>query len=250
MQMMRIKMAVGCLVGLMAVGSIQSVMSAPPVIAKTVGEQTANSVYKRANPAVVTVRVGEKAHGSGFIISQDGFVVTNAHVAAGAPSVVTLIMADGKTEISADIIGFAKDGVDLALLKINGRRKLPTVRLGTSRSIEVGNQIYAIGTPLDENYQNSFSPGIVSALRTGIVQHTAPINLGNSGGPLLNSSGEVIGVNTSIALAPMACPEGSTCGVAQGSVGISFAITIDTVKAFLADVKANRISSVSTLKNE
>ncbi len=248
--MMRIKMAVGCLVGLMAAGSIQSVISVPPVIAKTVGEQTANSVYKRANPAVVTVRVGERAHGSGFIISQDGFVVTNAHVAANAPSVVTLIMADGKTEIPADVIGFAKDGVDLALLKINGRRKLPTVRLGTSRSIEVGNQVYAIGTPLDEKNQNTFSPGIVSALRTGIVQHSAPINPGNSGGPLLNNNGEVIGVNTAIAVASVVCADGSKCGEVNGNVGISFAITIDTVKAFLADVKANRISSVSTLKNE
>jgi serine protease Do len=247
--MMRIKMAVGCLVGLMAAGSIQSVISVPPVIAKTVTEQTASNVYKRANPAVVTVRVGEKAHGSGFIISQDGFVVTNAHVAAGAPSVVTLMMADGKTEIPADVIGFARDGVDLALLKINKRRNLPIVRLGTSRSIEVGNQIYAIGTPLEEKNQNTFSPGIVSALRTGIVQHTASINPGNSGGPLLNSNGEVIGVNTAIALAPVVCPDGSDCGVVRGNVGISYAITIDTVKTFLADAKANRISSVSTLKN-
>lgn len=248
--MMRIKMAVGCLVGIMAAGSIQSVISAPPVTAKTVGEQTANSVYKRANPAVVTVRVGERAHGSGFIISQDGFVVTNAHVAANAPSVVTLMMADGKTEIPADVIGFARDGVDLALLKINKRRNLPTVRLGNSRSISVGNQIYAIGTPLAEVNQNTFTTGIVSALRTGIVQHSAQINPGNSGGPLLNDNGEVIGVNTEIALAPVVCPDGSNCGVVRGNVGISYAITIDTVKTFLADVKANRISSVSTLKNE
>lgn len=247
--MMRIKMAVGCLVGIMAAGSIQSVIFAPPVIAKTVTEQTASNVYKRANPAVVTVRVGEKAHGSGFIISQDGFVVTNAHVAAGAPSVVTLMMADGKTEIPADVIGFARDGVDLALLKINRRRNLPMVRLGTSRSISVGNQIYAIGTPLAEENQNTFTTGIVSALRTGIVQHSAPINPGNSGGPLLNNNGEVIGVNTSIALAPVVCPDGTDCGVVRGNIGISYAITIDTVKTFLADAKANRISSVSTLKN-
>jgi serine protease Do len=247
--MMRIKMAVGCLVGIMAAGSIQSVISVPPVIAKTVTEQTASNVYKRANPAVVTVRVGERAHGSGFTISQDGFVVTNAHVADGAPSVVTLMMADGKTEIPADVIGFARDGVDLALLKINKRRNLPIVRLGNSGSISVGNQIYAIGTPLDEVNQNTFTTGIVSALRTGIVQHSAAINPGNSGGPLLNNNGEVIGVNTWIFTAPVVCPDGSDCGRANGSVGISYAITIDTVKTFLADAKANRISSVSTLKN-
>jgi serine protease Do len=77
--------------------------------------------------------------------------------------------------------------VDLAVLKVNGKRKLPMVRLGNSKSIEVGSQVYAIGTPLREDNHNTFTTGIVTALRDGTIQHSATINSGNSGGPLLNS---------------------------------------------------------------
>jgi serine protease Do len=246
--MIKIQMLIGCLVGMMAANSFNATVYAPPAIAKTVTEQTANSVYKTANPAVVTVRVGERSHGSGFIISQDGLVITNAHVAEGAPSVVTLMMADGKTEIPADVVGFARAGVDLAVLKINGKRKLPIVKLANSKSIEVGNQVYAIGTPLAESNQNTFSMGIVSALRTDRIQHTAGTNQGNSGGPLLNGSGEVIGVNTEIAVATVVCANGEACGQSMGSVGISYAVNVDDVKTLLADLKAGNLSPVSTLK--
>ena len=245
--MLKTQMVVGCLMGLIAASSSSSAIYAPPAIAKTVTEQTANSVYKKANPAVVTVRVGERSHGSGFIISQDGLVITNAHVAGGAPSVVTLMMADGKTEIPADVVGFGRGGVDLAVLKVNGKRKLPMVKLGNSKSIEVGNQVYAIGTPLAESNQNTFSMGIVSALRTDRIQHTAGTNQGNSGGPLLNASGEVIGVNTEIAVARVVCADGEVCGRSMGSVGISYAVNVDDVKALLADLKAGNLSPVSTL---
>jgi serine protease Do len=243
------KVLVGCLVGLTAASAWQSVVEAPPVMAKTVSEQVANQVYSKANPAVVTVRIGERSWGSGFIISQDGWVITNAHVAAKAPSVVTLMMADGETEVSADVVGFAMDGVDLAVLKINGRRHLPMIKLGSSQSIAVGDQVYAIGTPLAEANQNTFTTGIVSALRTGIVQHSAAISPGNSGGPLLNGKGEVIGVNMAGAAAPVQCPNGEYCGRSLGSVGIGYAVVIDIVKAFLSDVKTGNISPVSTLEN-
>jgi serine protease Do len=246
--MMRMKMAVGCLVGLMVASSLSSAAYTPPVIAKNANEQTANSVYKRANPAVVTIRVGETSHGSGFIISKDGWVITNAHVAAAGPGVVTLLMADGKTKISADVVGFAKGGVDLAVLKISGRHNLPMIKLGNSRSIEVGNQVYAIGTPFGEENQNTFTMGIVSAMRTGIIQHSASINPGNSGGPLLNSSGEVIGVNSSGSPAPVVCADGEQCGVSIGNVGIGYAINLDVVKHFIADIKSRNLSRISTLK--
>jgi serine protease Do len=245
--MRRMKMAVGCLVGLMVASSIQTAFNTPPVIAKNASEQTASSVYKKANPAVVTVRIGEDNWGTGFIISKDGWVITNAHVAAAAPGVVTLLMADGKTKISADVVGFAKGGVDLAVLKISGRHNLPMIKLGNSRSIEVGNQVYAIGTPLTEENQNTFTMGIVSALRTGIVQHSAAINPGNSGGPLLNGNGELIGVNTSGALASVFCNDGEKCGVLRGNVGIGYAININVVKRFIADIKSRNLSRVSTL---
>jgi serine protease Do len=240
------KLVVGCFAGLMA-SSMQSMVYAPLVMAKTVGEQTANRVFSKANPAVVIVRSGAYSFGSGFIVSADGYVVTNAHVAENAPAVVTLVMGDGKTELPADVVGFAKGGVDLAVLKISGRRKLPYVKLASAKSIEVGDQVFAIGTPLSETNRNTFTTGIVSGLRDGIIQHSAAINPGNSGGPLLNSGGEVIGVNTSIALAPVACPDGGSCGQPRGNIGISYAVSVELVKNFLADVKSGNISPVSTL---
>jgi serine protease Do len=177
-------------------------------------------------------------------------VITNAHVAANSPSVVTLMMADGKTELPADVVGFARNGVDLAVLKINKRRKLPNIKLGSGKSIAVGDQVYAIGTPLAEANQSTFTMGIVSALRKGgIIQHSAAINGGNSGGPLLNSDGDVIGVNTSIAVAGVECTDGTTCARSTGNVGIAYAVGVDTVKAFLSDLKAGRISPVSTLRD-
>jgi serine protease Do len=244
---LKTQMVVGCLMGLMVAGGIQTIVQTPPVLAKSVGEQATSNVYKKANSAVVTVRVGRRSHGSGFIVSKDGWVITNAHVAAGAPSVVTLMMADGKTEVAADVVGFAKGGMDLAVLKISGRRNLPMVRLGNSRSIEVGNQVYAIGTPLGEPNYNTLTTGIVSALRTGIVQHSAQINPGNSGGPLLNSTGEVIGVNTSGAVARVVTSDGKDGGLSLGNTGVGYAINVDSIKAVLADLKAGNLSPVSTL---
>ena len=89
--------------------------------------------------------------------------------------------------------------------------------------------------------------GIVSALRTGIVQHSASINPGNSGGPLLNGAGEVIGVNTSGALASVIASDGQDIGVVRGSSGIGYAISVDSVNAVLTDLKAGNLSPVSTL---
>jgi serine protease Do len=246
--MISAKIVVGCLVGLMVTSSIQTAVGTPPVLAKNISEQTASNVYKKASPAVVTIRIGNESWGSGFIISKDGWVITNAHVATAGPGVVTLLMADGKTQVSADVVGFAKGGVDLAVLKISGQHNLPMIKLGNHRSIEVGNQVYAIGTPLAEVNQNTFTLGIVSALRTGIIQHSAAIAPGNSGGPLLNGNGELIGVNTSGALAPVICADGQQCGVLHGSIGIGYAIEIDVVKAFVADIKARNLSPVSTLR--
>ena len=243
---LKTKMVVGCWVGLMVAGRIQTVVQTPPVLAKSVTGSTANDVYKKVNSAVVTVRVGAKSFGSGFIVSEDGWVITNAHVAADVPSVVTLMMADGQTEVAADVVGFAKGGMDLAVLKINGRRNLPTVRLGSSRSISVGSKVYAIGTPLEEVNHNTLTTGVVSALRARIIQHSARINPGNSGGPLFNVSGEVIGVNTAIILKPTA-PGEQDDDIAKRNSGISLAINVDYVKATLADLKAGNLSSISTI---
>jgi serine protease Do len=210
--------------------------SIAPAIARTPAETTANRVYTRANPAVVTIR-NNNGHGSGFIISADGYVITNAHVMKGQPAVVTVMMADGKTEMPADLVGFATGGVDLAILKINRHGKLPTVKIAHSKSIKVGDSVYAIGTPLDESIQNSFTSGMVSAVREEgkIIQHNAAINHGNSGGPLLNNNAEVIGVNTYMAT------------TTNANIGINFAISGDVVRQFVADALQGKASPVATI---
>jgi serine protease Do len=209
-----------------------------PAAARTPVVNTANRVYAKANPAVVTIR-GNDGLGSGFIISADGYVVTNAHVIKGQPAVVTLMMADGKTEIPADVVGFGRDGLDLALLKINRRgQKFPTVALAQSNSIAVGDSAYAIGTPLDEVLQNTFTAGMISAIRDGgkFVQHNVAINPGNSGGPLLNDRAEVIGVNTSIYT------------LDKGNVGLNHAIGIDLVRQFITEARQGKSSPVATIE--
>ena len=218
-----------------------------PAVARTAEETTSNRVYARANPAVVTVRING-GHGSGFIISGN-YVVTNAHVVKGQPAVVTVIMADGKTEIPVDVIGFATGGVDLALLKINRPGKFPTLALGNVKSLKVGDSVYAIGTPLREDNSNTFTSGIVSALRDNgqTVQHNAAINEGNSGGPLLNDRGELIGVNTAGLGGRVLDADGNQVAKSTGNVGINYAIGANVVRQFLADARKGKISAVATI---
>jgi serine protease Do len=225
-----------------------STLTAHPSLAKTPATNTANRVYAKVNPAVVTIR-NNNSWGSGFIISADGFAITNAHVLKGQSAVVTLMMADGKTEMPADVVGFAKGGVDLALVKINRRQKFPSINLGKTNSIRVGDAVYAIGTPLQEKNQNTLTAGMVSAIRDGgkIIQHSAPINPGNSGGPLLDARGEVIAVNTAGSLTRVEDSEGNTIGRNIGSSGIGYALSVDMVRKFLADVKQGNISAVATI---
>jgi serine protease Do len=213
--------------------------TAASAVARTPEETTANRVYAKANPAVVTVR-NNNGHGSGFIVSSDGYIITNAHVVKGQPAVVTVMMADGKTEMPADVVGFATDGVDLALLKINRQGKLPTLQLGNAKSLRVGDSVYAIGTPLGEINQNTFTSGMVSAFREDgqTIQHNAAINSGNSGGPLLNDNGEAIGVNTYIITRN------------GGNVGINFAIGANTVRQFLSDARQGKVSPIATIEGK
>jgi serine protease Do len=226
-----------------------SIAVAPQTLAPAVANgNTANRVYEKANPAVVTIR-GINAHGSGFIISANGYVITNAHVLRDQPSVVTVMMADGKTEMPADVVGFGLNGLDLALLKINRPGKLPTVALGKGKSIRVGDNVYAIGTPLAEQNQNTLTAGLVSGIRDNgrIIQNSAAINRGNSGGPLLNDKGEVIAVNTAIATASVICENGEDCASNTGNVGIAYSLNVDLVRSFVQDTLAGKASSRSTL---
>ncbi len=169
-------------------------------------------VVETVGPAVVGISIGREASqeaflqtgaGSGMIIAPDGYILTNDHVVSRAEK-LTAILADGR-RLAAILVG-TDPGTDLALIRANAF-SLPFATLGDSSLLRVGQLIIAIGNPF--GFQSTVSTGVVSALgralrsREGrlienIVQHTAPLNPGNSGGPLVDSRGRVVGVNTAI----------------------------------------------------
>lgn len=143
------------------------------------------------------------ALGSGFIISADGYIVTNNHVVEGADKVTVNMNGDNSESLPAKIIGTDAE-TDLALLKVETSKTLPVLKFGDSDAMEVGEWVVAIGNPFGLN--NTVTAGIVSAKGRNIhagpfdnfLQTDASINPGNSGGPLINMNGEVIGINTAI----------------------------------------------------
>ncbi|KAB8320544.1 trypsin-like serine protease [Tolypothrix campylonemoides VB511288] len=197
------------------------------LIAEKSEEQNRIRLYEKASPAVVAIAL-DRGHGSGFIVSPDGLVLTNAHVVQDGPKTVAIVLADGR-QVLADVVGFASDGLDLAALKIRNQKNLPFLRLASPGSVRVGQSVYAIGTPLSVELQNSFTYGIVSRIDTksGLIQHDAAVNPGNSGGPLLNSNGQVIGVNSAIL----------NDTEIKRFIGISLAIPTDIVQPFLVAVE-------------
>ncbi|MDL1891934.1 trypsin-like serine protease [Sphingobacteriales bacterium CHB3] len=173
--------------------------------------------------------------GSGFIISPDGYVITNDHVAGNAKE-ITVTMTNGD-KYKAELIG-TDQMTDIALLKIDGKN-LPHLKLGNSDDVIIGEWSIAFGNPFglfDVNNQPTVTVGVISAknmnLRAqqgrtyrGMIQTDAAINSGNSGGPLVNGLGEVIGVN-SVIYTPN-----------QGNIGLGFAIPINRVKNVVAELK-------------
>lgn len=203
------------------------------------------AVYKRALPSVVNITstqvaydffyqpVPEQGQGSGFILDKQGHILTNNHVVEGAQSVeVTLA---NKKKYKATVLDKDK-AHDIALLQINNAPDLQPATLADSTHLMVGQRVYAIGNPF--GFQGTMTRGIISALRSvqlpsgmkidNAIQTDASVNPGNSGGPLLNSHGEVIGITTMIASNPN--------GGAEQSAGIGFAIPISTAKAVLDDI--------------
>lgn len=171
--------------------------------------------------------------GSGFVIEKSGHIVTNFHVVEGAEAVTVSFSND--ESVRAKVVGIDPT-TDLAVLKVNTPpRGLTPLRLGRSSSVRVGDEVVAIGNPF--GYERSMTAGIVSAIGRVLeapnelaidnaIQTDAPINPGNSGGPLLNARGLVIGVNTQI----------TTGSASDGSVGVGFAIPVDTVRSVTAQI--------------
>jgi len=177
--------------------------------------------------------------GSGYIISPDGYIVTNDHVAGNAAE-ITITMTDGSHH-KAEIIG-SDPTSDICLLKIDGK-DLPYVELGTSSDLIIGEWVIALGNPFglfELNDKPTVTVGVISATGMNLepindryylnmIQTDAAINGGNSGGALVNSLGQVIGMNTLI----------YTAGGNQGNIGLGFAIPIDKVKRIITELKSS-----------
>ena len=191
----------------------------------------------RLSPSVVGIATrqnGQQGIGSGVIVSADGYILTNHHVAAEGAE-VTLIFADGTKELASAV--WSSQALDLAIVKARGD-SYPAAAMGSVEDVRVGEQVVAIGTPLALQFQHTVTGGIVSALNRTLqvpsgrstafmeqlIQTDVAINPGNSGGPLLNQRGEVIGIVTVRV---------------EEAAGIGFAIPIDIarpiVEHFLAD---------------
>jgi len=217
--------------------------------AVTPDEESIAAVAKAVSPSVVSVLTStnqvsrlysqqyqQEGAGTGMIVSSNGYILTNKHVVEGADS-VTVVLTDGKQYENVEVLG--SDPLnDVAFLKIKGVSGLPAITLGDSKTIRIGQSVVAIGNALGQ-YQNSVTSGIISGTGrpviatsdgtangqpeslTDLMQTDAAINSGNSGGPLLNLKGQVIGINTAIA---------------EDAQSIGFAIPISATKGMLSHV--------------
>ncbi|MFI9028772.1 S1C family serine protease [Streptomyces sp. NPDC053560] len=264
------------LIGSATQGGSSSGQSTAVVNAGATSNSGVSSVAKAVSPATVEIKArtseGEST-GSGVVITGDGEIITNNHVVSGADT-VSVSFSDGSTK-TAQVVG-TDPGKDLALIKIKGGKDLTHATLGDSSKLAVGDQVVAIGSP--EGLTGSVTSGIVSALDREVtvpkedqqqqqqgqgqgdmpwpfefggnqyngdtgdsttsykaIQTDASLNPGNSGGALIDMSGRIIGINSA-----MYSASGSSngSGSSAGSVGLGFAIPINTVKADLADLRA------------
>jgi S1-C subfamily serine protease len=232
-----------------AAGPNTSLADAPTAAQKSneagLGSDERNNidVYRDASAAVVNITTKTQSYdffmnpipsegsGSGFLIDDEGHIVTNNHVIAGRQAKITVALAKDSTRYPARIIG-TDDRGDLAVLKIDAKRKLPFVKLGDSAALLVGQKVLAIGNPFGQ-FQNTLTTGVISSLGRVIrdeqgqemedmIQTDAAINHGNSGGPLLSSRGEVVGINSAI--------------IGQAYLGIGFAIPINRAKEIVGSL--------------
>lgn len=235
----------------------ESAPASDRTVANTVGGLDATALYANAAPGVVDITASSggssfddgspfgapggqgsssgTATGTGFVVDEQGHIVTAAHVVDNATS-LTVAFQDGTTR-TAHLLG-KDDATDVAVLKVDpAGLTLHPLQLGSSASLKVGDPVAAIGDPF--GYERSISTGIVSGVDRTIqapngftvahaIQTDAALNPGNSGGPVLNAAGQVIGIADQIA----------TGGSSNGNTGVGFAVPIDLVKAELGQLKA------------
>ncbi len=182
------------------------------------------SVYEKINPAIVSIDANLAdgfSAGTGCVVRSDGVILTGSHVIEGAKD-IDVTTFDGKV-YKASILAKMGKNKDLALLKINSKKNLKTISFGDSSDIKVGQKVLAIGNPF--GFAGTLTSGIVSRIdyTKGRIQTDAAINPGCSGGPLLNSQGEVIGISQSIYN-----PDNNI-----SNIGIGFAIPVNDAKKFI-----------------
>ena len=205
---------------------------------------TVSAVVKKAMPSVVGITTVEtqssifgdlnrEGLGSGVIVHSDGYILTNSHVIANGNANKITVLFDNGEQTTANVL-WNDATLDLAIIKVN-MTNLPVAELGDSDSLEVGEISIAIGNPLGLEFQRTVTSGIISGLNRSIqvdqsnviddlIQTDASINSGNSGGPLLNKNGQVIGINTA---------------KIQSAEGLGFAIPINSAKAIIEEVIDN-----------
>src|SRR3982751_1051306 len=209
-------------------------------------EQNNIDIYKAARLATVyitspTVRgdffyqpVASRSLGSGFLINDTGFILTNFHVISGSSRIQ--VTTSDQTQYYATALDTDRSD-DLALIKIEPKRQVPFLKLGDSEHLQVGQKVLAIGNPF--GLEGTLTVGVVSSVGRsiggessrrleGMIQTDAAINGGNSGGPLLDSSGNVVGINTAI--------------LGETNLGIGFALPINRAKALLSDFQSGKIT--------
>ena len=241
--------ALGALLALLSIAGVASgvapgfgsgVVSASPAL---YDEQVVVSIFDRSDPAVVTVNttresasrfgfiIPQDGQGSGFLVDAEGHILTNYHVVQDATS-ISVTIANGDV-LEAELAG-SSHADDIALLKVDAEALagITPLKLGDSAAVKPGQMAIALGSPF--GLDNSISVGVVSGVNrsragalhrliTGMIQTDASLNPGNSGGPMLNSLGEVVGINTSVEVSPI-----------TGSIGVGFAVPINTAKDLMA----------------
>lgn len=187
-------------------------------------DTTISRIYEKMTPAIVLIEADVKdglSSGTGCIIDSKGIILTSSHVVSGAPSIQVTI-STGEVFKGKILSVMGKDN-DLALLKIDAKKELPTIQLGDSEKVKVGQKVLAIGNPF--GFNGTLTTGIVSRIdySKNKIQTDAAINPGNSGGPIINIHGEVIGISQSIYN-----PDNNI-----SNIGIGFAVPINEAKNFI-----------------